>query len=136
MSFKLHPQLEKDSYILAEFNLCKVLLINDSNYPWLCLVPKRENISEMHELEEDDEMILLSEIMQTSRIMKKVFNADKINIAALGNMVPQLHVHVVVRYKTDVAWPSPIWGKAEMIEYTDKQIEDIKEKLKDLTLGE
>ncbi|MDA9792956.1 HIT family protein [Bacteriovoracaceae bacterium] len=133
MSFKLHPQLEIDSHTLAEFNLCKVLLINDSNYPWLCLVPKRENISELHELEENDEMILLSEIMQTSRILKKVFQADKINIAALGNMVSQLHVHVIARYKSDVAWPSPIWGKVEMSKYTPEQLIAIKEKLKDLT---
>jgi diadenosine tetraphosphate (Ap4A) HIT family hydrolase len=136
MSFKLHPQLEKDSYTLGEFNLCRVLLINDSNYPWLCLVPRRENISEMHELTEDDEMILLREIMHTSRIMKKVFNADKINIAALGNMVPQLHVHIIARYKDDVAWPSPVWGKEEMIEYTAEQVKHIKEVLKSLTLGE
>ena len=124
--FKLHERLENDTIELGEFDLCKVLLSNDSNYPWVILVPKKDDIKEIHDLTEDEQQTLMKEISRVSHFVKEEFDADKVNIGALGNLVPQLHIHVVARYKDDVSWPGPIWGKAEPIAYTDEQISIVK----------
>ncbi|GAV21057.1 HIT domain protein [Mariprofundus micogutta] len=107
----LHPQLEKDCFIVGQFKLCTLLLLNDSNYPWFILVPQREGITEIHQLSEADQQQLMRESSMLASCIEKEFNADKINIAALGNMVPQLHIHHIVRYKSDPAWPAPVWGE-------------------------
>ena len=106
----LHQQLKKDCIVLGQLDLCAVLLMPDANYPWLILVPQRENISEIYQLSEQDQQQLIQESSQVSRVMVELFKPDKINVAALGNMVPQLHVHHVARFRTDAAWPAPVWG--------------------------
>lgn len=106
----LDPALERDTIPIGDMPLCHVLLIDDSNYPWLLLVPRRRAIIEITELDYIEQAQLMSEIMQASRSLKSLTNCDKINIAALGNVVPQLHVHVIARSKTDPAWPKPVWG--------------------------
>jgi len=106
----LHPQLQNDCVVLGKLSLCAVLLMPDAHYPWLILVPQRENICETHDLCEEDQQQLMRESCFVSQTLKDIFHADKINVAALGNMVPQLHVHHVVRFKDDVAWPAPVWG--------------------------
>jgi len=95
--------------------------MKDSNYPWFILVPDREDITEIHQLNKTDQQQLMSESSALSRIIDKQFNADKINIAALGNLVPQLHIHHIVRYKTDAAWPAPVWGKFPAKSYTEEE---------------
>jgi len=105
-------------------------MMMDSNYPWFILVPDRENITEIHQLSESDQQQLISESSMLSRVISKLFNADKMNIAALGNLVPQLHVHHVVRHKTDAAWPAPVWGKFPVKPYTDEEANQVINKLK------
>jgi len=108
--FQLHPQLVSDTVGVVDLDLCQVLLMNDQNYPWVLMVPKRPDLREMHDLSPGDQQMLGSEITQVSRAMQRLFKADKMNVAALGNMVPQLHIHVIARYKNDSAWPGPVWG--------------------------
>ena len=105
--FELHPQLAKDCIEVGDFPLSKVLLLNDSHYPWVVLVPRRENIDEIFQLSHEDQRQLLAESSTLSEAMATYFKADKMNVAALGNKVPQLHLHHIVRYKTDVSWPNP-----------------------------
>lgn len=116
----LHPQLQHDCIVLGHFELCHLLLMNDCNYPWFILVPDRENISEIYQLSQTDQQLLMQESSDLSRLLHHHFHADKLNIAALGNIVPQLHIHHVVRYKTDPAWPAPVWGKAVSVPYSDE----------------
>ena len=123
--FELHPQLKKDCQVLGQFTLCQLLLINDANYPWFILVPAREGISEIYQLSAEDQEQLWSESAQLSAGLMEVFQGDKMNIAALGNVVPQLHVHHVVRYTTDVAWPAPVWGKVAAKPYSDAEREGV-----------
>ena len=126
---KLHPQLEKDCFILGEFKLCSLLLLNDANYPWFILLPNREEVSEIHQLSKTDQQQLMTESMFFSHCLEQVFRPDKLNIAALGNVVPQLHVHHIARFKTDACWPAPVWGAAEPINYETEQLKLIKNQL-------
>ncbi len=119
---ELHPQLSKDCYLLGRFSLCRLLLARDSNYPWFILVPDREDITEIYQLSEPDRSQLLLESSLLAEFLVKSFAADKLNIAALGNLVPQLHLHHVVRYQTDSAWPAPIWGKCAATAYDDRSL--------------
>jgi len=125
----LHPQLENDCFVVGRFPLCALLLINDANYPWFILVPQREGITEIHQLSEADQQQLMRESSMLASCIEKEFNADKINIAALGNMVPQLHIHHIVRYKTDPAWPAPVWGKLEATPYLDEEVKILRSHL-------
>ena len=109
--FELHPQLAKDCTGLGRLTLCRLLLMNDANYPWFILVPEREGVREVHELDDVDRRLLWDESAFLSRALSKGFSPHKLNIAALGNQVPQLHVHHIVRYSHDAAWPNPVWGK-------------------------
>lgn len=108
--FELHPRLAEDTLAVGDFPLCRLLLMNDASYPWFILVPRRAEIREIFELARHDQQQLLDESSQLSRVLNRVFYADKLNIAALGNMVPQLHIHHIVRYQSDRAWPNPVWG--------------------------
>lgn len=119
--FILHPQLAADTLLVGEFPLCQVLLANDGNFPWLILVPKINHISEFHDLTAEQQGQFLIESNAVSKLLKDELNADKINIAALGNMVPQLHIHHVARFKTDACWPKPIWGQIPAIARTEQQ---------------
>ena len=109
--FALHPQLAADCLVVGELRLCLVLLANDSQYPWLILVPKRVNLREAHHLNSADQQQLMAESCAVAAVLESELGAEKINVAALGNMVPQLHVHHVARFSADPAWPAPIWGK-------------------------
>jgi len=122
MSFQLHPQLAKDCHYLGDFPLTALLLSKDANYPWYILVPRQENINEAFQLSEDDQQQLNKESLLLSKTLNELYSADKMNIAALGNMVPQLHLHHIVRYKTDVAWPNPVWGYAEALAYNERAL--------------
>jgi len=104
--------------------------MKDSKYPWFILVPDREDITEIHHLNETDQQQLITESSVLSRIIDKQFNADKINIAALGNLVPQLHIHHIVRYKNDAAWPAPVWGKVPAKAYTEEETTQVITRLK------
>jgi len=126
---KLHPQLKKDCIVLGEFTLCSVLLLNDANYPWFILLPNRENMREIHQLSADDQQQLMTESMFFSRCLEQVFQPDKLNIAALGNVVPQLHIHHIARFSSDACWPAPVWGAVTPLLYQPEQIEIIKNQL-------
>ncbi|MFQ3276931.1 MAG: diadenosine tetraphosphate (Ap4A) HIT family hydrolase [Colwellia sp.] len=128
-TFSLHPQLVLDGIELADFPLCKLLLCNDSAYPWFILVPKIADISEVFQLEWQQQQQLLNESSLLSELLLQVFAGDKMNIAALGNVVEQLHVHHVVRFKSDAQWPKPIWGQQALTPYSDEEIVALKAKL-------
>jgi len=122
--FELDPRLAKDSLTLGQFPLSFVLLSRDANYPWCILVPQREGVRELHHLDSSDRMQLLEESCALASLMERLFSPDKMNVAALGNMVPQLHLHHVARFKGDRAWPKPVWGAVDAIEYADDLIQD------------
>ncbi|HIF18541.1 MAG TPA: HIT domain-containing protein [Cycloclasticus sp.] len=124
MSFELHPRLTEDTYYLGDFPLCALLLSKDANYPWYILVPRQEGISEAFQLCAIDQQQLQVESLQLSKALNDGFQAAKMNIAALGNMVPQLHLHHIVRYKADIAWPNPVWGFADAIVYDEQQLQE------------
>ncbi len=126
MPFSLAPELQRDCIELADWPLCKVLLMNDSQYPWFILVPRVAGVKEIIDLSEELQITLLQESGKLSKLLQQVFNPDKLNVAALGNMVPQLHVHHIARFTTDAAWPTPIWGKLPAVPYTDEQIAVLK----------
>jgi diadenosine tetraphosphate (Ap4A) HIT family hydrolase len=131
---ELHPQLQEDCIVIGRFPLSHLLLMRDANYPWFILVPDREGIREIYELPAEDQSQLLRESSFLAEFLMKVFNGDKMNIAALGNIVPQCHLHHVVRYHADSAWPSPIWGKLPAKAYTEKALNDVFLKLNELEL--
>jgi len=124
--FELHPRLKEDCIAIGRLPLCRLLLMNDSTYPWFILVPERADIREVHELPEADQIRLIGESSLLARWLAESFKADKINVAALGNMVPQLHWHVIVRHTTDPAWPGPVWGKCPPKPYSPADIAGIR----------
>jgi len=107
----IDPQLLADCLCIGRFPLCHLLLMQDANYPWFILVPDRAGVQEIHQLDTADQQQLMRESVQLARALESVFSPDKLNIAALGNIVPQLHLHHVVRYRDDAAWPAPVWGR-------------------------
>jgi diadenosine tetraphosphate (Ap4A) HIT family hydrolase len=129
-NFPLHPQLEKDFIFVQDWPLCQLLFKNDTQFPWLILIPKRLDLTEIHDLSSTDQIQLIQEISKASLLMKKIFNAHKINIGALGNMVPQLHIHVIARFEDDEAWPHAVWGHTANVPYKREYIEDILDQLK------
>jgi diadenosine tetraphosphate (Ap4A) HIT family hydrolase len=108
--FALHDRLAADTVALGDFPLCRLLLMNDAQYPWFILVPRRPGMREIYQLNDADQQMLLRESGALSRAIMDAFAGEKLNVAALGNLVPQLHLHHVVRYAHDVAWPRPVWG--------------------------
>jgi len=121
----IHPQLMQDCQLLGKFTLCHLLLMRDANYPWCILVPDRDDISEIHQLGETDQQQLLHESSLLSVAMESAFSPDKLNIAALGNVVPQLHLHHIARYRTDAAWPAPVWGRVPAKPYLEYELEAV-----------
>lgn len=109
-AWSLHAQLQKDTIDIGDLPLCRVLVIKDANYPWLLLVPRRPGAIEIIDLDEVEQAQLMTEISRVARALKEITSCDKLNIAALGNVVPQLHVHVIARRIGDAAWPRPVWG--------------------------
>ncbi|HEY5217323.1 MAG TPA: HIT family protein [Pseudolabrys sp.] len=108
--WSLHPQLAQDTVPIGDLALARVLLANDANYPWLILVPRRPGVTEIIELEPNEQVQLMAEIDAAARTLKSVTECEKLNIAAIGNIVAQLHVHVIGRRHSDAAWPKPVWG--------------------------
>jgi len=123
-NFSLHERLAADTVALADWPLCRVLLMNDASYPWLILVPRRPGLKEFHDLAEADLAEATAEICQASRALESRFSPDKINIGALGNMVPQLHIHVIARFRDDPAWPGPVWGKQPTVSYESDALQE------------
>jgi len=117
----LHEQLKQDCFVIGQLPLCVLLLMNDATFPWFILVPQRQAVGEIHQLPEADQQQLMRESSQLAACIETAFKADKINIAALGNVVPQLHIHHIVRYINDPAWPAPVWGKVDAQPYHDEQ---------------
>jgi diadenosine tetraphosphate (Ap4A) HIT family hydrolase len=134
--FVLDQRLLQDTVPVGDFPLSRLLLSNDSQYPWFILVPRRADISEVFQLSEADQAQLWSETNFLSQTLLRLFNADKMNVAALGNVVSQLHMHVIVRHKTDVAWPAPVWGKHPAVPYSADQSAAIIARLKDVLVDD
>jgi len=126
----LDPRLLNDCEVLGKFTLCHVLLMRDTNYPWCVLVPDREGLTEIFDLSIEDQNQLQLESNTLLEFLKNEFNADKMNVAALGNVVSQLHIHHIVRYKTDIAWPKPVWGAFPAKAYSDLELERLVDRLR------
>lgn len=129
MTFQLHSDLVRDTHELGTFTLCRVLLMDDATYPWFVLVPKVEGLKDTIDMRDTDHTQLWAESKSFSIAIMRIFNGEKLNVAALGNMTPQLHIHHIVRYKDDPAWPGPIWGVKPMTPYNRVAVDDIKRKL-------
>ena len=128
--FTLDARLEQDTWLIGDLPLCRLLLSNDSNYPWFILVPRREGISELFQLDDSDQQLMWRETTELARVLNEMFDAHKMNVATLGNVVSQLHMHVIVRYRTDAAWPAPVWGKLPAKPYAEAQVSEMRSKLK------
>jgi len=116
-AFTLHPRLAADTIAIGDLPLCSVLLTDDSRYPWLVLVPRRLGAREIVDLSAEDRAVLIEEIAAASRALRAVTGAEKLNVAAIGNVVAQLHVHIVARFAADAAWPEPVWGRGSAVRY-------------------
>ena len=119
--FALHPQLSADTRLIGDLPLCRLLLMDDRRFPWCVLVPRRSGLRELHELPAAEQTLLLAEINRVSLSLTAHCDAEKLNIGALGNLVPQLHVHVVGRRQDDEAWPGPVWGHGRALAYEEDQ---------------
>ncbi|WP_374323559.1 HIT family protein [Aquipseudomonas alcaligenes] len=128
--FSLDSRLQQDTLVVGDFPLCRLLLMNDANYPWFILVPRRESVSELFQLDIADQQSLWQETTRLAEILKDAFSADKMNVATLGNVVSQLHMHVIVRRREDVAWPAPVWGRHPARAYSEEEIAGIRERLR------
>lgn len=128
--FTLDSRLQQDCLLVGDFPLCRLLLMNDASYPWFILVPQREEVSEIFQLDGADQRQLWQETSLLAEILKDTFAADKMNVATLGNVVSQLHMHVIVRRRDDAAWPAPVWGRQPARPYEDAQIRQIIDKLR------
>lgn len=129
--FTLHPQLEADTVVVGDFSVCRVLLNKQfSQFPWLILVPKRSACRDLTDVPELDYTPMMEEVKRAHDGLRDLVGAEKMNVGAIGNMVPQLHIHVIGRFKADEAWPKPVWGNAEPKPYADGGVE-MAEKLRD-----
>ena len=131
-NFLLNEKIFNDTNLICELPLCKFLLMNDSNYPWFILVPRRSNIVELFDLSKKDRNQLDYETVEVSKFINDSFEPDKINIATLGNIVSQFHVHIIARYSNDKAWPEPVWGKYPPKQYTSSELKVMLKKSSDL----
>ena len=130
--YELHPQLAADTHPLATFELCELRLMDDANYPWLILVPRVPNARELIDLDAAQRHRLTDEIDLAARLLRDAFRPHKLNVAALGNIVPQLHVHVIAREETDPAWPAPVWGRVAARPYPPEMLVERVRLLRDL----
>ena len=125
LPFILDDRLAKDTIHLLELPLCRFLLMNDRCYPWLILVPRYNDLSEIHDLRDKDQSTLISEVTAATRALEKLFQPEKINVAALGNLVSQLHIHVIARFEEDEAWPNPVWGIGKNVIYPKNEVKPL-----------
>ena len=123
-AWSLHSQLKKDTIDIGDLPLCRVLVIKDAHYPWLLLVPRREGAVEIIDLDEVAQAQLMTEVSRVARALKEITKCDKLNIAALGNLVPQLHVHVIARRTSDAAWPRPVWGVMPPLAHDAEEVQN------------
>lgn len=121
--FELHPQLAADCLVLGSFRLNLLLMLNDAQYPWFVLVPQRPGVTELYQLDDVDLALFWQESRVLSQVLMSAFGGDKLNVAALGNVVPQLHVHHIVRFRSDIAWPKPVWGVSPAQALTPAQVD-------------
>lgn len=128
-TFQLHELLQRDAIELLALPLSTLLLMNDSNYPWFVLVPRVDNIQDIYQLDWEQQQQFLNESSMLSEILMQLFKGTKMNVAALGNVCPQLHVHHIVRFEEDISWPKPVWGQVPMKDYTLTELENLKEKV-------
>ncbi len=134
--FVLDSRLQQDTLLVGDFPLCRLLLMNDRQYPWFILVPRREDVSELFQLDAGDQLALWQETTGLAELLKDTFAADKMNVATLGNMVSQLHMHVIVRRRDDAAWPAPVWGKHAAQPYSEEQVAAVKARLRLVLTGD
>ncbi len=134
--FQLDPQLHNDTVVIGHFKLCVVLLARDANYPWCILVPQRSGAHEIHHLAEEDRQQLMRESCHLAEVMADLFVPDKMNVGALGNVVRQLHVHHVARFKTDMAWPGPVWGAHPAKIYDEAELQERVSRLQSALSGD
>ncbi len=134
--FELHPRLAADSVVIGRFDLSLLLLSKDANYPWCILVPQVEDVFEIHHLSEEEQIQLMRESCRLSEVMTSLFDAHKMNVAALGNVVRQLHVHHIARFENDPAWPQPVWGKLPTKDYAPSQWAERVKRLQNALVGE
>lgn len=139
MAFQLHPQLAKDCFVIQDLELCRLLLMNDQNYPWCILVPMRGSPDhykkDIYELTETEQVQLIKESSQLSRVMMSLFSdqdrkVKKMNVAALGNMVPQLHIHHIARFEGDPCWPKPVWGQVPPFFYSEAEAQTLMDRIR------
>jgi diadenosine tetraphosphate (Ap4A) HIT family hydrolase len=133
--YELHPQLAADTHPLAALELCELRLMDDANYPWLILVPRVPAAREMIDLDQAQRHRLTDEIDLAARLLREAFRPHKLNVAALGNLIPQLHVHVIAREENDPAWPAPVWGRVAARPYPPEALVERVRRLRDLLPG-
>jgi len=129
MSFKLYKKFLKSSHHITDLQLCNIRLNDNSKFPWLILIPKRNKITDISDLNSKDQILLMKEIVYVSKIMKKLFKTSKLNVEKIGNIVPHLHIHIIARYKKDSSWPLSVWvvkGKC----YSAKALKDVVNKIR------
>ena len=131
MEFNLNQKLADSCVVLGDFKLSRLLLVNNSHFPWLILVPRRAEATEVYKLCKDDQISLIMESNLVARVMDQLFSPDKLNIASIGNIVPQLHVHHVARFKTDPAWPGTVWGHQSQRQYEVEKLPKLVEHLQE-----
>jgi len=129
MSFKLHKKFLKSSHHLLDLKLCKVRLHDNSKFPWIMLIPNRKNINDITDLNTKDQMLLMKEIIFSSKVMKKLFKTSKLNVEKIGNIVPQLHIHIIARYKKDSSWPLSVWVVKGKL-YSAKALKEVVNKIR------
>lgn len=129
LTFLLNSKLQADSFLLGQLNLSSLLLINDQQFPWFVLVPRVPEITEIYQLSDNQRAEFWQESALLSKVIMQQFAGDKLNLAAIGNLVPQLHLHHVVRFKNDICWPAPIWGKVAMKSYSHEQVAKIQHQM-------
>ena len=129
MSFKLHKKFLKSSHHLLNLKLCKIRLHDNSKFPWIMLIPNRKNINDITDLNTKDQMLLMKEIIFSSKVMKKLFKTSKLNVEKIGNIVPQLHIHIIARYKKDSSWPLSVWVVKGKL-YSAKALKEVVNKIR------
>ena len=135
MAFTLHPRLDADTLPVTDLDVCRVLMMNDARYPWLILVPRIDGARELHALAAAEQSVIWQEVARTTALLETITRAEKMNVAMLGNMVPQLHIHIIARYAADAAWPGPVWGVGAAEPYRAEDSTRWIERLRDGLLG-
>ena len=126
---KINKNFIKSSHYISDLKLCSVRLIDNQQFPWIILIPKRKGITDITELNSKDQILLMKEIVYVSKLMKKVFKTKKLNVEKIGNIVPQLHIHIIARYKTDVSWPLSVWVVKGKL-YSKKNLKEVLDKIR------